>query len=32
VIAMIVRMRGAFAPADVRSEDSSDSEIKDEGA
>jgi hypothetical protein len=32
VIAMIVRMRGAFAPADVRSEESSDSEIKDEGA
>jgi hypothetical protein len=32
VIAMIVRMRGAFAPADTRSEESSDSETKDEGA
>ena len=32
VIAMMVRMRGAFAPAEVRTEDSSDSETKDEGA
>lgn len=32
VIAMIVRMRGAFAPADVRTEESPDSETKEEGA
>ena len=32
VIAMLLRMRGALAPADVRSEESADSENKDEGA
>jgi hypothetical protein len=32
VIAMIIRMRGAFAPADARTEESSDGETKDEGA
>jgi hypothetical protein len=31
VIAMLVRLRGAFAPADVRTEESPDSEIKEEG-
>jgi len=30
VIAMMVRLRGAFAPADARSEESSDTETKDE--
>jgi hypothetical protein len=32
LIAMIVRLRGAFAPADARAEDSSDSEVREEGA
>ena len=32
VIAMMLRLRGAFAPHDMRSEDSSDSEPKEEGA
>ena len=32
VIAMVVRLRGAFAPADVRTDESSDSEHKEEGA
>jgi hypothetical protein len=31
VIAMVVRLRGAFVPTDVRAEDSSDSENKEEG-
>src|SRR5215470_17741561 len=31
VIAMLVRLRGAFAPADVRTDESSDSEHKEEG-
>jgi hypothetical protein len=32
VIAMMLRLRGAVAPADTRSEESSDSEHKEEGA
>jgi hypothetical protein len=32
VIAMLVRLRVAFAPADVRTEESSDGEHKEEGA
>jgi hypothetical protein len=32
VIAMVVRLRGAFAPTDVRTEESSDGEHKEEGA
>jgi hypothetical protein len=32
LIAMIVRLRGAFGPAEARTEESSDGEIKDEGA
>ena len=32
VIAMMVRLRGAFAPADVRTDEASDSETKEEGA
>jgi hypothetical protein len=32
LIAMMVRLRGAFAPVDVRGEESSDSENKEEGA
>jgi hypothetical protein len=32
VIAMMLRLRGAVAPTDIRSEDTSDSENKDEGA
>jgi hypothetical protein len=32
VIAMMVRLRGAFAPTEVRSEEPSDSENKEEGA
>jgi hypothetical protein len=32
VIAMMIRLRGAFAPSDVRSEETSDSENKEEGA
>ena len=32
LIAMIVRLRGAFAPTEVRAEESPDSESKDEGA
>ena len=31
VIAMMLRLRGAVAPADIRSEESSDSEHKEEG-
>jgi len=31
-IAMLIRMRGTFAPADVRSDEPSDSENKDESA
>jgi hypothetical protein len=32
LIAMIVRLRGAFAPTDVRSEETHDSENREEGA
>ena len=32
VIAMMLRLRGAFAPTDVRTEEPSDSETKEEGA
>jgi hypothetical protein len=32
VIAMMLRLRGAVAPADIRSDDMSDSETKEEGA
>ena len=32
VIAMVVRLRGAFAPGDARAEDSPDGENKEEGA
>jgi len=32
VIAMMLRLRGAFAPTDIRSDDMSDSETKEEGA
>jgi hypothetical protein len=32
VIAMMLRLRGAFAPTDVRTEELSDSETKEEGA
>ena len=32
LIAMIVRLRGALAPADTRSEESSDGESREEGA
>jgi hypothetical protein len=32
VIAMVVRLRGAFAPADVRTDESPDGEHKEEGA
>jgi hypothetical protein len=32
VIAMMLRLRGAFAPSDIRSEEASDRENKDEGA
>ena len=32
VIAMVVRLRGAFAPGDARTEESSDGENKEEGA
>ncbi len=32
VIAMTLRLRGAVAPTDIRNEESSDSEMKDEGA
>jgi hypothetical protein len=32
VIAMMVRLRGAFAPADARTDEASDSETKEEGA
>ena len=32
VIAMMLRLRGAVAPTDIRSDDMSDSETKEEGA
>lgn len=32
VTAMIIRLRGAFVPADARTDDSADSEHKEEGA